>query len=181
MIIHVLYLVRFEWHTLWQHKKTVASFGSIISASLSISIVSGVLMLLNIHVAHLSVRTCELWQNGWLDPDAIWIGEWGRARYGCIGFWWWSSKGEGLFLAWFLTFIGICTRIRFNGWNDVFIADRLVCEKLTKFPYAEYTVEICVELAFSWYSQVQDRSGGWWEMYTNVTVNIRMMAILPSQ
>ena len=50
-----------------------------ISMSLSISIASGALMLLNIHVAHLSVRTCELRQNGQLDPDAVSGGEWGRA------------------------------------------------------------------------------------------------------
>jgi len=35
--------------------------------------------------------------------------------------------------------------ILFNGRND---DDRLVCEKLTIFPYAEYILEICVELAF---------------------------------
>jgi len=34
------------------------------SPSLTISIASGALMLQNIHVAHLSVHTCELWQNG---------------------------------------------------------------------------------------------------------------------
>jgi len=28
-----------------------------------------------------------LWQNGWLDPDAVWGGEWGRAWYECIRFW----------------------------------------------------------------------------------------------
>jgi len=49
----------------------------------------------------------------------------------------------------------------FNGWNDVLIADRLVFEKLTIFPYAEYILEICVELAFLYDSQIQDRSGGW--------------------
>ena len=38
--------------------------------------------------------------------------------------------------------------ILFNGGNDVLIDDRLVCEKLTVFPYADYIVEFCVELAF---------------------------------
>jgi len=38
--------------------------------------------------------------------------------------------------------------IVFNGRNDVLIADQLVCEKLTIFPYAEYILEICGELAF---------------------------------
>jgi len=26
----------------------------------------------------------ELWKNGWLDLDAVWGGEWGRSRDGCI-------------------------------------------------------------------------------------------------
>jgi len=52
-------------------------------------------MLRNIRLADLLVRTCEQWQHGWLDPDAVWGGEWGRAWYGCIRFWWWSSKGRG--------------------------------------------------------------------------------------
>jgi len=34
------------------------------SVSLSIRIASRALMLLNFHVAHLSVRTCEQWQYG---------------------------------------------------------------------------------------------------------------------
>jgi len=45
------------------------------------------------------------------------------------------------------------------------IADRLMCEKLTIFPYANYIVEFCVKLAFLSYSMVQDRSGGWREIY----------------
>jgi len=40
----------------------------------------------------------------------------------------------------------------------VLIDFRLVCEKLTIFPYAEYIVAFCVRVAFLWYSQVQDRS-----------------------
>ena len=39
--------------------------------------------------------------------------------------------------------------ILYNG--DILIHvidDRLVCEKLTIFPYADYIVEFCVELAF---------------------------------
>ena len=35
----------------------------------------------------------------------------------------------------------------------VLIDFRLVCEKLTIFPYAEYIVEFCVRVAFLWYSQ----------------------------
>jgi len=49
------------------------------------------------------------------------------------------------------------------GWiqcrNGVLIDYRLVCEKLTIFPYAECIVEFCDRLVFLWYSQVQDRSG----------------------
>jgi len=41
-----------------------------------------------------------LWQNGWLDPDAIWNGEWGQLRDGCIRWGWWSSKGKGQFWEW---------------------------------------------------------------------------------
>jgi len=65
-------------------------------------------MLLNIRPSHLSVRTCEQWQNGWLDPDAVWDGEWGGPRHSCVR---WKStclKGKGQFLAWFLAFFGIC-------------------------------------------------------------------------
>jgi len=114
------------------------------------------------------------------DRAVVWRGEWGGPWHSCRPIRWKSTclKGKGLFLAWFLAFFSICTRIRFNGWNDVLIADRLVCENLTIFPYAEYIVEICVELAFSGFlSQVQDRSGGWREMYTNVTVKTRNMEI----
>ena len=34
------------------------------------------------------------------------------------------------------------------GYTDILIDDRLVCEKLTIFPYAECIVEFCVRLAF---------------------------------
>jgi len=37
---------------------------SLFSTSLSIRIASRALMLLNVHPSHLSVRTCEQWQNG---------------------------------------------------------------------------------------------------------------------
>ena len=36
---------------------------------------SEALMLQAFRVDHLSVCTCELWRNGWLDRDAIWGGE----------------------------------------------------------------------------------------------------------
>ena len=80
----------------------------ICSASLSIRIASIALMLLNFHVAHLSIRTCEQWQHGWLDPDAVWRGEWGGARHSCVRWKCRCVNGKGLFLAWFLAFFGIC-------------------------------------------------------------------------
>jgi len=36
----------------------------------------------------------------------------------------------------------------FQWGNDILIDDRLVCEKLTIFPYADYIVEFWVEFAF---------------------------------
>jgi len=75
----------------------------IISASLSISIASSALTLRNIRLDHLSVcwsvgRTQSIfWQNGWLDPGAVWDGEWGRSRDRCIGWGWRLSKGKGQF------------------------------------------------------------------------------------
>jgi len=67
----------------------------VVSASLSISIASGALMLQTCCLDHLCVCVCVfvcvcvcpesvLWQNGWLDPNAIWGGERGRLRNGCI-------------------------------------------------------------------------------------------------
>jgi len=41
-----------------------------------------------------------LWQNGWLDLDAIWDDEWGRPRDGCIKWVWWSLKGKENFWGW---------------------------------------------------------------------------------
>jgi len=59
----------------------------IISMSFSISVASRALMLRTCRLAYLSVCVCllvcaesvpVLWQNGWMDPDAVWDGEWGR-------------------------------------------------------------------------------------------------------
>jgi len=60
------------------------------------------LFLLICHVSHLSVcvsvsMQSVLWQNGWIDPDAIWDGEWGWLTDGCIRSGWWLSKGKGQF------------------------------------------------------------------------------------
>ena len=59
-----------------------------------------------------------------------------------------------------------------NGQNDVLFAEkciRPVREKLRIFPYGQYIVGNVVLLAFRRCSQFQDRSGGWGEMYKNVT------------
>ena len=59
------------------------------SACHSITIASGVLMLWICRLDHLCVcLESVLWQNGSLDPDAIWGDEWGRAWYGRIRWWW---------------------------------------------------------------------------------------------
>jgi len=57
------------------------------------SIASGALMVQNIRVPHLSVRKSVLWQNGWLDPDAVWGDERGRSRDGCVR--WCSDRRRG--------------------------------------------------------------------------------------
>jgi len=36
----------------------------------------------------------EWWKNGWLDLDAVWGGEWGWSRDGCIRWRLPSSKGQ---------------------------------------------------------------------------------------
>jgi len=50
------------------------------------------------------------------------------------GLWHFSASGHAL--------------IGFNRPNDAEKCIRLVCEKLTVFPYAWYTVEFCVEFPF---------------------------------
>jgi len=62
-------------------------------------------MLRNIRLDRLSVGRSVglqsvLWQNGWLDPDAVWDGEWGRSRDECNRSGWLSSMGKGQFLGW---------------------------------------------------------------------------------
>jgi len=79
-----------------------------------------------------------------------------------------ASRRRGC-LAWFLVFFGICARIRLNGRNDALIAEkciRLVCEKLTVFPYGQYIVEFKIKVG------VEDKI-----MYKNVTLNTRKMAM----
>ena len=69
-------------------------------------------------------------------------------------------------------------RTHLNGQNDVLFAEkciRLVCEKLTIFPYGRDIVGNVVLLAFWRYGQVQNRSGVLGEMYKNVTVISRKM------
>jgi len=68
------------------------------------------------------------------DRAVLWRGEWGGPRHLCVR---WKStclKGKRLFLA----FFGIWACLGFNRRNDAEKCTRLVCEKLTIFPYAEY-------------------------------------------
>ena len=56
-------------------------------------------------------------------------------------------KGKGLFLG----FFGICAPIGLNGQNDVLFTQkciRLVCEKLTTFPYGQDVVRNIVFFGF---------------------------------
>ena len=41
-----------------------------------------------------------LWQNGWVDHDAVWGGEWGQSIDVFIRFGWWTSNGKGQFWGW---------------------------------------------------------------------------------
>jgi len=87
-----------------------------------------------------------------MDPDAVWGGEWGRARYGCIRFWSWSSKGKGQFGVNTMQKLGI-DRLSTRVWK----VDNISL-------YADYIVEFSVEFPFLRCSQVQDRIGGWREI-----------------
>ena len=58
-----------------------------------------------------------------------------------------ASRGRGCFWHGFWHFSAFLPHY-FQWRNDVLIADRLVCEKLTIFPYADCIVEFCVKLAF---------------------------------
>jgi len=80
-----------------------------------------------------------------------------RASNGSICFWHGFGHFSKIWLHWFQWRHGVLIM--------VLIDFRLVCEKLTIFPYAEYIVEFCVRVAFLWYSQVQDRSRGWREIH----------------
>jgi len=89
-----------------------------------------------------------LWQHGWLDPDTIWGGEWGRSRDGCIR-WVHVPQGEGKF------FVSI-------GLNGVFFNRNIFnsCVKSWQFLYGQYIIEKVSLLAFQRNSQVWDRSWG---------------------
>jgi len=131
---------------------------AIISASLSISIVSGALMVRNFRLDHCPQSV--LWQNGWLDLDAVWGGEWSGPRHWCVRWGPRASRGRDCFGD-FSLFASPC----WFEWAEWRIVWRFVCEKLTIFPYGQYIIGIYVSLAFGWYSEFQGRSGGWGEMY----------------
>ena len=83
----------------------------------------------------------------------------------CLG-WWVRSGSEAVYQ---ILVVIVEGEGAVWGWikckNGVLIDYRLVCEKLTIFPYAECTMEFCAAVAFLWYTQVQDRSGGWCEIH----------------
>jgi len=58
------------------------------------------------------------------------------------------SQGKGFVSGMVCGIFGIWACIGFNRRNDAEKWIRLVCEKLTVFPYARYTVEFCVEFPF---------------------------------
>jgi len=58
-----------------------------------------------------------------------------------------ASRGRGCFWHGFWHFSEF-TAYYFEWGKDLLIDDRLVCEKLTIFPYADYIVVFYVELAF---------------------------------
>jgi len=68
---------------------------AIISPSLSISIASNSTPATGHSPGPSVCPQSELWQNSWLDLDAIWSGERGRSRNGFILWGWWSSKRKG--------------------------------------------------------------------------------------
>jgi len=80
-----------------------------------------------------------------------------------------ASWGRGCFLHSIRHFSKF--QIHWFEWrHGVLIDDRLVCEKLTIFPYADYIAEFTLLQ----YSQVQNRSGGRREIYVqNVTQHTR--------
>jgi len=87
-----------------------------------------------------------LWQNGWLDPDAVWGGEWGGSRHWCTE--WGPRVSRGRVVSGIFRHL---RPIRLNGQNDVLFAlkrIRLVCKKLTIFP----TDKKLLETPFYWLS-----------------------------
>jgi len=79
-----------------------------------------------------------LWQNGSLDPDAVYGDEWGRLRHSCIR---WIHVPQGKGEVW-----GLFSHI---GLKGVFLKNRNVfnwCVRI--FPYGQYIVGIDRSLAF---------------------------------
>jgi len=105
-----------------------------------------------------------LWQNGLLDPDAIWDGELSRRGMRLLDGGPCAPRGMGSF--------GDFHPIGLNGIFTVYLKQkciRLMHEKLTIFPYKQCIFGISISLAFRKYSQVL---GQWWglqEICKNVT------------
>jgi len=84
--------------------------------------------------------------------DAVWDGEWGRSKDGCIR--WGPHAPSGRAVSWGFRHIGL---------SGEFVEQkciRLVHEKLTVFPYGQCMFGSHVSLAFRRYSQVQGRFWG---------------------
>jgi len=72
-----------------------------------------------------------------LYPDAVWGGEWGQSRDGCIQ---WSTREWEV--------MGFFVLIGLNGVCFEQKGIRLVREKLTVFPYGQYVARNACSLAF---------------------------------
>ena len=109
-------------------------------------------MVRNIRLDHLFV--CLSVRKVYCGKTADWIRD--RMPFGVV-----SGMGPGIdaldgvhvpqWKGLFLEFLGICAPIRLNGQNDVLFAEkciRLVCEKLTVFPYGQDIIGNVVSLAF---------------------------------
>ena len=85
-LLLLTYNIRFCWPRVLSAKLVSLSYVIFLAALLTIK--RKQLMELSCHLSRLSVglSVCTesvLWQNGWLDPDAVWNGEWVQSKDGC--------------------------------------------------------------------------------------------------
>jgi len=150
----------------------------IISAWLSISIVNRAITLRNIRLDHVCLSLCQsvspqsvLWQNGWLDPDAVWDGEWNHPRHLRIRLGSRAPRARGCFgdfsafappLVWMGRMTYFCTEMY----------STCTWEKLTVFPYGQDIIGIYVSLAFWRYSKVR----GWCWVLCKICKNVTLIS-----